>query len=86
MKNLILAFGFMMFGTFAYASTNIVTEVNENVIVDKVSNTHTAAHMEEDMACFGFTLSCGISGIVCGSNLGAMIDAVLLVDSILCEA
>ncbi len=34
--------------------------------------------------CFNFILSCGIEGVVCGSNTGDMIDLVLFVDGLLC--
>ena len=72
MKNLFLTLAFVLATSFSFASINPSngTPSNEEVALK--------------VACFDFTLSCGITGTVCGSNTGDMIDAVLFVDDLLC--
>ncbi len=39
---------------------------------------------EATVGCFGFTLSCGVSGTACGSDTSALIDMILAVDDLIC--
>jgi len=71
MKNLFLTLAFVLATSFSFAGVNSNQTASNKEVALKV-------------ACFDFTLSCGITGTVCGGNTGNMIDAVLFADDLLC--
>jgi hypothetical protein len=79
MKNLFFVLAFMLIGTFAFANTNEVETMNENVTVENVISLDELAEnvelsvsevknillSEEFWDCFDFNDSCGGSWVVC---------------------
>jgi len=86
MKNVFFALAFILVGTFAFANTNEVETVNENVTVENVDFSQS----EEVVAVDGsieVTLSCGISGTLSWTGNPStfeIVDAVMYFDDLLC--
>lgn len=78
MKNSLIAVAFMLIGTFAFASNEVIEIQNTNAIVETIE-------MGEDFACVPATLSCGIEGIACGETTADLVLITLIADLILCD-
>lgn len=89
MKKVFFTLALMLIGTFAFANNSEFVNnsefetANDNLIVLNTTS-EVSFELEESMACFDFTLSCGVSGTACGGDVGELIDVILFVDDLIC--
>ncbi len=85
MKKLILLCGFGLLGTFAMAGNEMEKEQSSYPVVEITESTNFAyVLVDGEWVCVPVTLSCGITGVACGSTTAEILANVKAAEKELC--